>query len=107
MSRYPSHKGHTILPLDGGWYVPDYQDPSEGPLSIVAAKRLIDPRESDGEPRRDAEEVTWDTSIVSGSGPALVVHVAQAADVIGAVRGDRVRVTMRRLERCGSLRWST
>lgn len=98
MGRYPSHKGHVILPLDGGWYVPDYMEPTEEPVTVRVAKWMIDQRESDGEPRRDVSEVTWDTSIVSGSGPALVVHVAQAADVIGAVRGDRVRITMRRIE---------
>ena len=98
MSRYPSHKGHVILPLGDGWTVPDYMDPSEEPVTVQVAKWMIDQRESDGEPPRDAEEVTWDTTIVQTAKDRRGVNVGQAADVIGAARGDRVRITLRRLE---------
>lgn len=98
MGRFPSHKGHLILPRDGGWYVPDFMGLDELPVSIVAAKRLVDRCEASGEAPRRPSEVAWDTGIVSGSGPALVVHVAQASAVIGVGRGDEVRVTMRRLD---------
>lgn len=98
MSRYPSHMGHVILPIGDGWYVPDYQDLSEGPLTIVTAKRLIEARESHGEPRRDVSEVTWDTSIVYTTGGRRGVNVGEAAAVLGIDKGSPVRVTLKRLD---------
>lgn len=98
MSRYPSHMGHAILPIGDGWYVPDYQDPSEGPLGLTQAKRLIEARESDGEPRRRLEAVTWDTSIVETAKDRRGVNMGEATAVLGLDRGDKVRVTLRRLE---------
>ena len=96
MGRFPSHKGHLILPRDGGWYVPDYMDVDDLPVSLVAAKRLVDRCEASGESRREPSEVAWDAPIVSGSAPGYVIYVAQAASVIGVGRGDEVRVSMGR-----------
>ncbi len=90
--------GHAILPIGEGWYVPDYQDPSEGPVGLTQAKRLIEDRESHGEPRRDVSEVTWDTTIVHTTGGRSGVNVGEAAAVLGIDKGAPVRITMRRLD---------
>lgn len=98
MGRYASHKGHVILPIGDGWYVPDFQDPTEGPLTVQAAKRLIDSREAAGEPPRELSEVTWDAAIVGTTGQGIGINVGQAASAIGLGRGDPVRVTLRKKE---------
>lgn len=96
MGRFPSHKGHVILPVGEGWYVPDFQDPSEGPVTVQAAKRLIDSREAAGEPPREPSEVAWDAAIVGTTGQGIGINVGQAAAVIKAGRGDTVRVILKK-----------
>lgn len=98
MGRYASHKGHVILPLGDGWTVPDYMEPDEEPVTVQTAKYIIDQRERDGEPPRELMSVTFDAPIVGTSGPGIGINVGQAASALGVGRGDRVRVTMRRLE---------
>lgn len=98
MGRYASHKGHVILPLGDGWTVPDYMDPSDEPVTVQTAKWIIDQRERDGEPPRELASVTFDAPIVGTSGSGIGINVGQAASALGVGRGDRVRVTMRRLE---------
>lgn len=99
MGRYASHKGHVILPLGDGWTVPDYMNPIlDRPVTIPAAKKLIDDREEDGLPPWDIESVTFDATIVGTTGKGIGINVGQAASAIKVGRGDRVRVTMERLE---------
>ena len=98
MGRYASHKGHVILPLGDGWTVPDYMYPYEEPVTVQMAKWIIDQREKDEEPTRELKSVTFDAPIVGTSGPGIGINVGQAASALGVERGDRVRITMRRLE---------
>lgn len=98
MGHYASHNGHVILPLGDGWTVPDYMDPSEKPVTVQMAKHIIKLNEYEGTPLRDLSEVTFDAPIVGTSGPGIGINVGQAASVLGVRRGDRVRITMRRLE---------
>lgn len=98
MGRYASHKGHVILPLGDGWTVPDFMDPSEPPVSVVMAKHIIDLREHEGTEPREPASVTFDAPIVATSGPGIGINVGQAASALHVGRGDRVRVTMRRIE---------
>lgn len=98
MGRYASHKGHVILPLGDGWTVPDFMDPTEPPVSVTIAKYIIDQREFEGEEPRELTSVTFDAPIVGTSGPGIGINVGQAASALGVGRGDRVRITMRRIE---------
>lgn len=100
MTRYPYHRGHVILPRGEGWHVPDFMPEDAGPVGILQARRLIDEKEDAGEPVLSPSSVTWDTTMgVQGSHGHLTIHCGQAAGPAGLSRGDRVRVTIRRLDR--------
>lgn len=88
-----------ILPRGEGWHVPDFMPEAAAPVGILQARRLIDEREDAGEPPLSPSSVTWDTTMGTQGGHGhLAVHCGQAAGPAGLSRGDRVRVTIRRLE---------
>lgn len=104
MTRYPSRAGHVILPRGEGWHVPDFMPEGAEPVTIAAAKEIIDRAVESGQAPLEPSSVTWDTTLTAqGSHGHVVVHCAQAAPPAGLSRGDRVRVTIRRIERCGRL----
>lgn len=96
MSRYTSHRGHLILPLGGGFTVPDYMGPEDPPLGPTEARRLIDRREAEGDPGRRAEAVTLDGAVIYVTNTRKGVSLGEALSYLGLDRGDPVRVTLRR-----------
>ena len=89
------HAGYVLLPLGGGLVCPSLG--ITDPMPETAIRREINRRIGSGESVQSPESVTWDSSIVSGSGSAAVVHVGAAAAVIGLGRHEPVRITITRI----------